>query len=54
MEPTLNQRLAALGLTTRPANRFFSAGCKDILRDGQIVFTGDAGEVWVFIGTLGC
>ena len=43
---TLNQTLAALGLTTRPGGGLYS---KHILRDGVIVFTGRAGDVWAWL-----
>lgn len=49
MEPTLNQLLASKGFTTAPANNGWSIGCKHILRDGAVVFTGDSLEVWAWI-----
>ena len=46
---TLNQTLAALGFTTRQAKDSKKAGSKDILRDGEVVFTGTAGDVWAWL-----
>jgi hypothetical protein len=46
---SLTETLASLGLTTAPANNFWSAGSKHILRNGVIVFTGDAKETWAWI-----
>jgi hypothetical protein len=43
MERTLNEVLEALGYTTEPAG---DHGTKRILREGEEVFRGRAGEVW--------
>lgn len=44
VEPlTLNETLAKLGFTTRPGEHQYE---KDILKDGKVVFTGSAGDVW--------
>jgi hypothetical protein len=45
MDKTLNQQLAELGYTTSPAG--FQQ--KNILKDGVIVFTGRAGDVWKWL-----
>lgn len=44
--PTLNQALAARGLTTRPAPGTYR---KHILRGSKILFTGTAGDVWAWL-----
>jgi hypothetical protein len=47
---TLNQELAARGFTTTDAP---GQSCKHVLRDGAIVFTGNAGEVWTWLKSGG-
>ena len=42
MEETLNERLTAAGYTTASAPGLYQ---KHILKDGEIIFTGDASEV---------
>ena len=44
-DPTLHEALAAAGLTSRPADN----GRRDILRDGRVLFTGRAHEVWAWL-----
>lgn len=48
-EQSLNQTLSALGFSTTPASAGWSIGCKHIRKDGKIVFTGDAREVWQWL-----
>ena len=45
---TLNQTLAAKGLTTSPAGNYK----KHIIQGGEIIFTGNAGEVWEWLESL--
>lgn len=45
-EPTLKQALAEAGLTVRDASTGSKLHTKEILRDGEVVFTGRASEVW--------
>lgn len=52
MEPTLNQALRALGLSKR-SNLSRSIGSFDILKDGAVVFTGDAQETWAWLHRSG-
>ncbi len=43
---SLNETLAAMGCTTRPAHQY----AKHIIdRTGAVVFTGDSVEVWAWI-----
>jgi hypothetical protein len=46
---TLNQTLQALGLTKRKAAGWHSTGTFHILRQGAVVFTGDASETWAWL-----
>jgi hypothetical protein len=46
---TINEQLAALGYTTLP----HSHGRKQVLRDGAVVITGTAGDVWAWLRTTG-
>ena len=48
--PTLIEVLDRLGYATRPARW---QGKKDILRDGEAVFTGAAHEVWAWLRETG-
>ncbi len=48
-EPTLNQMLARLGYTKKPAGSFYSAYSYHILDGKRIVFTGDSKETWAWI-----
>ncbi len=43
MSLTLNQTLAQLGYTTQVGKGLYK---KDILLNGEVVYTGDASEVW--------
>ena len=45
-DPTLNDTLHALDLATSPAT---GMSRKHILRDGKVVFTGNAGQVWKWL-----
>lgn len=47
MSKSLNQLLKEKGYTTQPAGEH---GKKHIVKDGVTVFTGDAGQVWDWIG----
>lgn len=44
--PTLNERLEELGYTTVHG---VGVGQKHVLRDGEVVFTGRAYEVWAWL-----
>lgn len=46
---TLNDILTELGYTTQAAGAGFRMYCKHILKDGKVVFTGDAFDVldWI-------
>lgn len=46
---SLNETLASLGLTTAPAGNGWSIGCKHILNQGTVIFTGDSVEVWAWL-----
>lgn len=48
-ELSLNERLALLGFATSPAGR----GKKNVLHNGEILFTGRAGEVWDWLIATG-
>jgi len=45
---SLNQILSDLGYTTRRADGLYR---KDILKDGAVVMTGTAGDVWAWLRT---
>ena len=45
---SLNETLAKCGLTTRPGE-FHST--KDILKSGEVVFSGTAGQVWSWLNS---
>ena len=47
---TLNEVLSTLGLTTRNGGR--DQG-KEILDNDEVVFTGQAGEVWIWLHKTG-
>lgn len=48
-DKTLNETLADLGYTTRKAPAMYA---KHVLRDGEIVFTGDAAACWEWVNRL--
>ncbi len=52
-ELSLNDTLASLGLTTKPATGEFNAYSKEIRRNGVTLFVGDAREVWAWLRAKG-
>ena len=51
-DPSLNEVLASLGYTTRPTHPGAGqpwASVKDILRGDEVVFFGNAGDVWQWL-----
>lgn len=50
-DPSLNDVLASLGLSTQPAPGQYAKHILD--REGRVVFTGRAGEVWAWLRTEG-
>lgn len=52
-ELSLNDTLANLGLTTKPATCEFNIYSKEIRRNGVTLFVGDAREVWTWLRAKG-
>ena len=51
-DPTLNEKLAALGYSTRPVMN--EAGVREVVRsDGSVAFMGRAGDVWRWLRNTG-
>lgn len=46
-QKTLNQTLDDLGYTTEKAKEYEKK--QHVMKDGEILFTGDAGEVWYWL-----
>ncbi len=52
-ELSLNDTLASLGLTTKPATCEFNMYAKEIRRSGVTLFVGDSVQVWAWLRAKG-